>query len=730
MSSHRSELAEPSPDNQVEFGQEELAEFVVDEIENDPDIQIAINGPWGSGKTTILKKAHQNIKEDSSNISVWYEPWRYSPDQTTLRRTFLKSVYETASEDIEQVDPIDKENYHFPNIKGKSKGFLEFLKSFKSSMVDQAKLILSFILFIGLLLFFGELVRFLDLGLAGGLIISVAQLFAFALIISLVFYIRDGLVSELTGELTYDVREPKISEIDLFEDKYSELLSEIGNKNKNLVVFIDDLDRCNTEEIREVITALSTYLDPDTEQAPVSIVTAIDGPKVVDSFEDNSKNTSQMKPNILNKTFQIVLPVPSLSRSDVQKIIKQTAEDLDYPISEENVRHITRISVIHAESNLRIIRSALSDLIWIKKIGESYLSNSPFRDSESFSEIMDNDYILFRISLVKILSKNEDLRKFVTDPSMWINKDEREGDIPWDIFELPPEFSPDGIDPRPLLALNSPNDSIGSVQDFDRIKSEVTSGRNPEFPKEVTEKYVPAARVDIAHRLLDIDLDEHDDDVKYTIVNAVIDLLYDSIDAVDDSQSKLVSTCYQVVNNNKNIVSDISRSEYPKWILLCSKISDDLVGKLFEDTSPFMNRDRNRFLKSVSNKDSVFDKSVIEMAIDAEIREVERGNEVQSARRIADLFGQRDVTEVESTPKYIIKLVQEWSFSNNPDGPPESMMNENIISILHSDEYVEQARTVFTKVGSQGDAGREYLDVLLDSGWPEPTDFDSSNSND
>lgn len=544
MSSHRSELAEPSPDNQVEFGQEELAEFVVDEIENDPDIQIAINGPWGSGKTTILKKAHQNIKEDSSNISVWYEPWRYSPDQTTLRRTFLKSVYETASEDIEQVDPIDKENYHFPNIKGKSKGFLEFLKSFKSSMVDQAKLILSFILFIGLLLFFGELVRFLDLGLAGGLIISVAQLFAFALIISLVFYIRDGLVSELTGELTYDVREPKISEIDLFEDKYSELLSEIGNKNKNLVVFIDDLDRCNTEEIREVITALSTYLDPDTEQAPVSIVTAIDGPKVVDSFEDNSKNTSQMKPNILNKTFQIVLPVPSLSRSDVQKIIKQTAEDLDYPISEENVRHITKISVIHAESNLRIIRSALSDLIWIKKIGESYLSNSPFRDSESFSEIMDNDYILFRISLIKILSKNEDLRKFVTDPSMWINKDEREGDIPWDIFELPPEFSPDGIDPRPLLALNSPNDSIGSVQDFDRIKSEVTSGRNPEFPKEVTEKYVPAARVDIAHRLLDIDLDEHDDDVKYTIVNAVIDLLYDSIDAVDDSQSKLVSTCY------------------------------------------------------------------------------------------------------------------------------------------------------------------------------------------
>jgi hypothetical protein len=367
-----------------------------------------------------------------------------------------------------------------------------------------------------------------------------------------------------------------------------------------------------------------------------------------------------MKPNILNKTFQIVLPVPSLSRSDVQKIIKQTAEDLDYPISEENVRHITRISVIHAESNLRIIRSALSDLIWIKKIGESYLSNSPFRDSESFSEIMDNDYILFRISLIKILSKNEDLRKFVTDPSMWINKDEREGDIPWDIFELPPEFSPDGIDPRPLLALNSPNDSIGSVQDFDRIKSEVTSGRNPEFPKEVTEKYVPAARVDIAHRLLDIDLDEHDDDVKYTIVNAVVDLLYDSIDAVDDSQSKLVSTCYQVVNNNKNIVSDISRSEYPKWILLCSKISDDLVGKLFEDTSPFMNRDRNRFLKSVSNKDSVFDKSVIEMAIDAEIREVERGNEVQSARRIADLFGQRDVTEVESTPKYIIKLVKDW----------------------------------------------------------------------
>lgn len=722
MSTQRSELGDSSPENQVEFGQKEVAEFVLKEIDRDPNIQIAINGPWGSGKTTILDKAYSELQEDSSTIAVWYEPWRYSPDQTTLRRTFLKAVYENASTEIEDVEPITEDEFHFDQINEETRSVSGFITELYGTIKNQFKFIIPILAIIGLLLLVQLLFTIFNSGITSSIIALFAQLAAFTIVVSLGFYLRNDLVAKLSEDLTYDVREPKISEIDLFEDKYEEMIAKIGRSDKNLVVFIDDLDRCNKDEMREVITALSTYLDPDNDQAPVSFVTAIDGPKIVDSFDgDTSEDDTQLKPNILNKTFQIVIPVPSLSRSNVSKLIQITAEDLDHQMAREDITNITRIAVSHANSNLRIIRSALSDLVWMKELGESYITDREFSDSESFREIMNNDYVLFRISLIKLLSRNEDLRSFVTDASMWVDENNRSGDILWDLFDIPPSFEPSGIDPRPLLALNNPNQYPSNIQNFSEINKEITGGRNPGNPMPLIEEYGPAAQVDIAYRFLDSNIEDEDRDVKSAYVSTIIGITYNSIDAIDERNEDLFNDCLQIVKGDRKIVSNINNKDYPKWVSVGNKVGG--VEKLFDKSSPFMKQDKTRFLKQVSNSISDFDMYVIELLIDVEIDEAENGNEVSSAKRMSTIFNQDSSTGAENAPDYLLKLLRNWSFDDNPSGPTDKVLHSDVVSRLKSEEYIDEAEKVFLNVGSHGDVSRDYLDTLLEKGWPRPTDF-------
>ncbi len=722
MSTKRSDLGDSSPENQVEFGQKEVAEFLLKEIDSDPNIQIAINGPWGSGKTTILDKAYSELQQDSSTIAVWYEPWRYSPDQTTLRRTFLRTVYENTSREIEEVEPITNDEFHFDQISEQTRSISDFITKLYKNLTNQFKFIIPILTIIGLLLLIPLAFNLFDMGIIGAVFSLLAQLAAFTIIVSLGFYLRNDLVSILSEDLTYDVREPKISEIDLFEDKYEQLITKLGKSNKNLVVFIDDLDRCNKKEMREVITALSTYLDPDSDQTPVSFVTAIDGPKIVDSFDDTSEDDAQLKPNILNKTFQIVIPVPSLSRSNVSKLIQITAEDLGHQMKKEDITNITRIAVSHADSNLRIIRSALSDLVWMKDLGESYMTNKEFSDSESFRKIMNDDYVLFRISLIKLLSRNEDLRSFVTDASMWVNKDNRRGHILWDLFNISPAFEPSGIDPRPLLALNNPNRYPSNIHDFREINNKISGGRNPSDAMPLIEKYGPAAQVDIAYRFLDTNIDDEDRDVKSAYISTIIGIAYNSIDAIDERNSDLFDDCFELVKKDQKIVSNIDTKDYSKWVTVGHKVGK--VDQLFEKSSPFMKRNKTQFLREISNSISDFDMHVIELLLDAEIKQSESGDGISSATRVSRIFEQDKTTNAENAPDYLLSLLRHWPFDDKPSGPPDKVLHSDVLSRLESDAYFDEAEKVFLSVGSHGDVSSDYRDTLLDKGWPRPTGFE------
>lgn len=71
-----------------------LAEAIADQVMNSPHGQgfvIAVDGPWGSGKTSILNLIDECVTERSETIVLWFNPWLFSGTEQLVVR-FLQEL--------------------------------------------------------------------------------------------------------------------------------------------------------------------------------------------------------------------------------------------------------------------------------------------------------------------------------------------------------------------------------------------------------------------------------------------------------------------------------------------------------------------------------------------------------------------------------------------------------------------------------------------------------------
>lgn len=717
MVSNRSQIHKPNPDKRIEFGQEELATQIAKQIKNDRNIHIAVNGPWGSGKTTVLDQTHEKFEEENDTISVWYEPWRYGPDQTTLRRTFLKSLDQKVADHVGKDPILELDRFHFPNIDFEPKSAGDFLGDFIKTFRAQLNFIVVFSFLIGLIFLIGFGLVVVDISWITSSIGAILVLCSFVLFTGLIVYLRNDLGSELASTTTFEVKEPKISEIDLFEKQYKNVLDRAQEEEKSIVVFIDDIDRCSPREIREVMTGLTTYLDPGEDTAHIAFVAAIDGPKVVEAFQTelNDQQDDEQElvdPNIVNKTFQVVIPVPPLSRQNIVELIKLTGDELGYSISDANAERMAMTSVAYANSNLRTIRSGIAEVQWMKEIGSDYLQEFGYQDSRSFNQLLNSDYALFRIALIKLLSKDEDLRRFVTDASWWWN-DERNGAIEWELFDLQPKFGIEGLDPRPFLALNSPNDSVAGVDDIGGIKDDVRKG-NRSQALELIEKHDSPSKMHVCGELLDIEFSSLDLDEKSNIINIVSEIMAGSLDSVDADSYRIFGKCIEELKSDNEIIDNIQRDDYDTWIKIANIIGDDAIDDIVADDSPFIQQDENRFLKTVIDVAPDYGTDFVGRLLEIEIENA-RSDPVNSANRVKQLFEKDIITESNLAPEYLLTVIEEWDFDEHEDGPPEALLNKDVVKSIKRGEDREKAAKLYS---TRVPEGTEFKDSMYDARWP------------
>ena len=268
---------EPASVDLLAFGviAETAIEVVLDD-ELDP-IALGISGPWGSGKSTILKLIKAKLEslgavsEDKRVLVVETDPWRYDPD-VGAKGTLILEVLNALKTEFEGGQGVPK----------KLEGALKKLTK-RVNWANALKLAARFSI---------------SLQLPG--------------------------IDDLSNLVNEDEAEgdPEPRNLDEFRNDFAELLADDQLKDlRRVVVLVDDLDRCLPDTVIDTLETMRLFLSVPK----MSFIIAADEDRVADALrqrypehEGSSEKTEEPARLYLHKIVQTTLRLPALSRFDTE----------------------------------------------------------------------------------------------------------------------------------------------------------------------------------------------------------------------------------------------------------------------------------------------------------------------------------------------------------------------------------------------------------------------------
>ena len=255
---------------------------------------IAIYGPWGIGKSCLMKTIQSNLPENKFE-TVWFDTWKYEKDDN-LPYSLLKFMTK------------DKKT---SKLKENGKNIQEIGYSILKSMA-----------------------KGIDVNLG-------------------IINIKPGEaideVQKLDEERVKNIKDNKClwEKIDEFEKEYSKMTF----NNKKLVVFLDDLDRCESENIINLISSIKLLLSVNKN---IIFIIGIDKKAVTLALQNKYNNDFNKADEYLEKIFPInfsisnninvenfedsIVKIMNISHEDSKKIV-----DFFDSIDFSNSRHIKKV---------------------------------------------------------------------------------------------------------------------------------------------------------------------------------------------------------------------------------------------------------------------------------------------------------------------------------------------------------------------------------------------------
>ena len=268
---------EPSPVDLLAFGA--VAQTAVEAVLDDTldPIALGISGPWGSGKSTVLKLIEAELASRSAFganrqiLVIQTDPWRYDPD-VGAKATLILEVLNALTTELEKRDGVAEE------VEGALKKLakrVNWVKALKLAARSSITL---------------QLPAIEDLS---GLV-------------------NDG---DIEGE-------PEPRNLDEFRQDFAALLADRQLSHvQRVVVLVDDLDRCLPETVVDTLETMRLFLSVPK----MSFVIAADEDRVADALRDRypAENqppgeTEEPARLYLHKIVQTTLRLPALSRFDTE----------------------------------------------------------------------------------------------------------------------------------------------------------------------------------------------------------------------------------------------------------------------------------------------------------------------------------------------------------------------------------------------------------------------------
>lgn len=295
---------------------------VITELVTDNEITpstIGVYGDWGSGKSSIMKMVEENIEsqKDKSVIFVHFNGWLfegYEDAKTALCGTILDEVQEYVSQ------------------LGKFEGWLKDAITSLKKKIDVNKLL-------------GKGIKYsLDYFLTGGI-----GILADFTLDSIKDAIKSKAGSMSAEELTYVLNlfrseEAKRNEIANFQKEFAKLIKE--TKIDHMVVFIDELDRCEPDTILDVFAAMRLFLFAKNTSFVIGADERLIRFAIKTKYKEIPENNLDIGKEYLEKMIQYPVNIPVLSNEEIEQYIALMLLEKELKDKEEFNRILTHVKTL------------------------------------------------------------------------------------------------------------------------------------------------------------------------------------------------------------------------------------------------------------------------------------------------------------------------------------------------------------------------------------------------
>jgi len=282
---------------------------------------IGIYGDWGSGKSSLMRMVEQSLNKDEKILTIKFNGWLfegYEDAKSVLMGTILEEIGEKKT------------------ITGKAK---ERLKKMLKQ-VDYMKVAKSLI---------KHGVSFATAGPAGLAISGVGDVISAAHKINPEEYLKEK------GDGEDDEKTLRMS-IRKFHQDFASLLEDL--KIDKLVIFIDDLDRCNTDTVIDTLEAIKLFL-----YVPNSAFVICADEKIIEyavrrKFPEVPGRGLEVASAYLEKLIQFPIRLPRLNQAELETYINLLFSQL---YLENNHFDKTREEVLKYKSDNSVVEGKKFD---------------------------------------------------------------------------------------------------------------------------------------------------------------------------------------------------------------------------------------------------------------------------------------------------------------------------------------------------------------------------------
>lgn len=339
---------QPAKDDFLDFDSyvQALYDSVVDDDTTTP-LTLGIFGRWGTGKTTLMGMLESKLTERGA-ITIWFNAWQYSKEDE-LWAAFLQSLINKVQGKLGFFQrwifssSLLLRRIHWRDIPG---ALIEFLA--RAIIIILPLLLINPLT--GTLQQAGQAIaQFGGRIVAGGLAV-------WLVVKPLLEAIQENITIDFSNFKQESDYQKHIAFLDKFREHFADIVASLPHANdKRLVVFIDDLDRCPSERILQVLDAVKLFVD-----IPGCVfVLGLDADIVQQAVKSKYNSDPLAQKEYLGKIVQLPFRLPPLARRHMENLL--VGLQLDLPDS-----RCSQIFVVGLNANPRELKRAINifSLLW------------------------------------------------------------------------------------------------------------------------------------------------------------------------------------------------------------------------------------------------------------------------------------------------------------------------------------------------------------------------------